>query len=206
MHSVILIAAILISFAFGKTDFVQYDVQISAFLFIVLYCIKRFVIPKDSVSRLIESVIFTLVVLFTVNATGGIYSPFFFLIYFLLFALSLLLQPVISITTTITLIIVFMVSLPENQSFKTLLPLFSLALLTPFALFMGQEYIKNEKLRMKNEELEEDALLFLSLVMKGHIKKIQDAVENFTGEHNLHDIKDHADRMEVLIEKYEKSI
>lgn len=199
IHSVILIAAILISFAFGKTDFVQYDVQISAFLFIILYCIKRFVVPKDSVSRLIESVIFTLVVLFTVNATGGIHSPFFFLIYFLLFALSLLLQPVISITTTIALIIVFMMSLPENQSFNTLLPLFSLALLTPFALFMGQEYIKNEK-------LEQDSLLFLSLVIKDHIKKIEEIVDNFTGKDNVHEIKEETQRMEKLIEKYEKSI
>lgn len=199
IHSVILIAAILVSFAFGKTDFVQYDVQISAFLFIILYCIKRFVVPKDSVSRLIESVIFTLVVLFTVNATGGIHSPFFFLIYFLLFALSLLLQPVISITTTIALIIVFMMSLPENQSFNTLLPLFSLALLTPFALFMGQEYIKNEK-------LEQDSLLFLSLIIKDHIKKIEEIVDNFTGKDNVHEIKEETQRMEKLIEKYEKSI
>lgn len=199
IHSIILIAAILISFAFGKTDFVQYDVQISAFLFIILYCIKRFVVPKDSVSRLIESVIFTLVVLFTVNTTGGIHSPFFFLIYFLLFALSLLLQPVISITTTIALIIVFMMSLPENQSFNTLLPLFSLALLTPFALFMGQEYIKNEK-------LEQDSLLFLSLVIKDHIKKIEEIVDNFTGKDNIHEIKEETQRMEKLIEKYEKSI
>lgn len=168
IHSIILIAAILISFVFGKTNLVQYDVQISAFLFIILYSIKRFVIPKDSVSRLVESVIFTLVVLFTVNATGGIHSPFFFLIYFLLFALSLLLEPIISITTTIALIVMFMLSLPENQSFNTLLPLFSLALLTPFALFMGQEYIKNEKLERE--------------------------------------VKQEAEVIEKLIEKYEKSI
>lgn len=168
IHSIILIVAILISFAFGKTDLVQYDVQISAVLFIILYCIKRFVIPKDSVSRLIESVIFTLVVLFTVNSTGGIQSPFFFLIYFLLFALSLLLEPIISISTTITLIVAFMMSLPENQNFRTLLPLFSLALLTPFAMFMGQEYIKNEKLERE--------------------------------------VKQEAEVIEKLIEKYEKSI
>lgn len=153
-----------------------------------------------------ESVIFAMVVLGIVNTTGGTDSPFFFLIYFLLFSISLLLEPVISITSTLALVIFFLLSIPQNQSLKSLLPIFSLAFLTPFAMFMGQEYVRNEKLKMKNEKLEENTLLFLSLMLKNHIKNIKNAVENFMGDKELHEIKKTTQKMEKVIEEYERSV
>jgi len=205
IHSVILIATIAITFLFPKTNLAQYDLQIGAILFIFLFLAKRFFIPRDTPSRLMESVIFTMVVLGIVNTTGGTDSPFFFLIYFLLFSISLLLEPVISITSTLALIIFFLLSLPENQSLKNLLPIFSLAFLTPFAMFMGQEYLQIKKLEAKSQKLEEDAFLFLSLMLKNHIKNIKNAVENFMGDKELHEIKKTTQKMEKVIEEYEKS-
>ncbi|MFN4212545.1 MAG: hypothetical protein ACK4FL_01110 [Microgenomates group bacterium] len=205
IHSLILIAAIGLTFLFPKTSLAAYDLQLAASLFIILFIAKKFFIPKDVPSRLMESVIFTLIVMGIVNTTGGPASPFFFLIYFLLFSLTLLLEPVISITTTLTLIIFFLLTMPENQSLKNLLPIFSLAFLTPFALFLGEEYLQNEKLKMKNEKLQEDTFLFLSLMLKNHLKNIKEAVENFVGDHQLETIKKSLMRMEKLIEKFERS-
>lgn len=204
IHSIILIATIAITFLFPKTNLAQYDIQIAAVLFIILFAAKRFFIPRDTPSKLMESVIFTMVVLGIVNTTGGTDSPFFFLIYFLLFSISLLLEPVISITTTLALIIFFLFSLPENQNLKALLPIFSLAFLTPFAMLMGQEYLQVKKLEVRSERLETDALLFLSLMLKNHIKTIKTAVENFMGDKELHEIKKSAQKMEKVIEEYER--
>lgn len=205
LHSLILIVTIGITFLFPKTNLAQYDLQIAAVLFIILFIAKRFFIPKDSPSHLIDSVIFTMIILGTVNTTGGTDSPFFFLIYFLLFSISLLLEPVISITSTISMIIFFLLSLPENQSLKSLLPIFSLAFLTPFALFMGQEYIQIEKLKVRSEKLEEDTYLFLSLMLKNHIKNIKSAVENFMGDRELTVIKKSIHQIDKLIEKFEEN-
>lgn len=205
IHSVILIATIGITFLFPKTNLAQYDIQIGAILFIILFLAKRFFIPRDTQSKLLESVIFTMVVLGIVNTTGGTDSPFFFLVYFLLFSISLLLEPVISITSTVSFIIFFLFSLPESQGLKNLLPIFSLAFLTPFAMFMGQEYIEVQKSKMKNQKLQEDSLLFISLMLKNYIKTIKDAVENFMGDKELHEIKKTAQKMEKVIEEYEKS-
>ncbi len=208
-HSVILIITIGLAFLFPGTILASYDLQISAALFIVFFVVKKLLGNKIQ-SRLIESVIFTFVILLTVNATGGLTSPFFFLLYFLLFSLSLLLEPVISITTTIAMMAFFIVYLPPNQEFHTLLPLFSLAFLTPFALFMGQEYIESQKAKVKGQKLEtelantkKDTFLFLSLMLKNHLKSIMYSLDNFMGDHELHSIKKHVRNMRQLIEKFE---
>ena len=205
IHSIILIATIAVSFLFPKTSLAQYDLIISAGLFIVLFLVKKIISVNHPRSRLIESVIFTFVVLTIVNTTGGITSPFFFLLFFLIFSLSLLLEPVISVVSTLALIIFFILFLPEGQSFKSLLPIISLAFLTPFALFLGEEYIEIKKSKIKNQKLQENTFLFLSLILKNHLKNIKQALENYMGDHELEIIKKTVNRMEKLIEKFEKS-
>lgn len=208
IHAVVLIITIAIAFLFPKTNLAQYDLQISAVLFIIMFLSRRLI---NKTGRLLESVIFTLVILLIVNTTGNTTSPFFFLIYFLLFALALLMEPVIAIITSFTLMVGFMFSIPPNQEIGALIPVFSLAFLTPFALLLGQEYvrIKNDELRIKNLEgkinqKQEDTFLFLSLMLKNHLKNIKTAIENFMGDHELHEIKHNADKMERLIEKFEQ--
>ncbi len=204
IHALILIFTVVLTFIFPKTNLAQYDLQISALLFILLYLTKKFIISKNVYSRLIESVVFTLIIMGIVNSTGGLSSPFFFLIYFLLFSLSIILEPVISITTTITLIIFFLLNLPANQDFKTLMPIISLAFITPFAMFLGQEKIEAQKSNLKNQKQKEETFLFLSLILKNHLKNIRDAAQNFVGDHQLEIIKKSAARMEKMIEKFEE--
>ncbi len=204
VHALILVFTIVLAFIFPKTNLAQYDLQISAGLFIALYLAKKFIVSKNIYSRLIESVIFTLIIMGVVNSTGGLTSPFFFLIYFLLFSLTLILEPIISITTTVTLIIFFLLNLPAGQDFKTLIPIISLAFITPFAMFMGQEHMESQKLKVKSQKQKEETFLFLSLLLKNHLTNIKEALENFVGDHELGIIKKSVQRMERLIEKFEK--
>jgi len=204
-HALILIFTIVLTFIFPKTNLAQYDLQISAGLFILLYLTKNFIITKNTYSRLIESVVFTLIIMGIINSTGGLTSPFFFLIHFLLFSLSLILEPIISITTTVTLIIFFLFNLPANQNFSTLMPIISLAFITPFAMFLGQEKIESEKLKANKEKTKEETFLFLSLLLKNHLNNIKEAVQNFVGDHQLEIIKKSVHRMEKLIEKFEEN-
>jgi hypothetical protein len=206
VHVIILIFTIALGFLFPKSALAQYDIQIAASLFIFFFLVKKLTFPNSQPSRLLESVIFTLIVLLIVNTTGATQSPFFFLIYFLLFSLSLLLEPIISMTTTLTLIVFFLLSLPKDQNFSVLLPIFSLAFITPFALFLGKEYEDNQKLKVKSQKSKEETFLFLSLILKNHLKNIREATENFIGDHQLSMIKKQAEKMEKLIEKFEKSI
>ena len=210
IHSVVLIGAIGISFLFPPPFSPNLTYRfLPHFLSYFLSC-GRFLGSRIK-SHLLESVIFTFVILLTINSTGGINSAFFFLLYFLLFSLALLLEPIISITATVALMVFFMISLPSGQSVKSLVPLFSLAFLTPFALFMGQAYIesRNSKFEIRNlssklTQKQEETFLFLSLMLKNHLKSIKNAIDNFMGDHELHEIKKHVRNMESLIEKFEK--
>ncbi|MFH1827080.1 MAG: hypothetical protein ABH812_01440 [bacterium] len=200
VHSLIMIATIAIAFVFPKTSIAQFDLQIIAALFIILFTSKKFL----RLSRLLESVIFTLIILIIINTTGGPSSQFFFLIYFLMFSLSLILEPVISIITTLACVIFFILFLPQQQSVNSLLPIFGLVFLTPFALYMGKEHIKNELLKNKNQNIKKDTFLFHALVLKNHINNIKNSLENFMGDHELSEIKNSTSEIEKLLEKFDE--
>lgn len=205
IHSIILIITIILAYIYPKTNLINFELQITAFLFIILYLSKKFIKSNNPSSKLIESVIFTFIIISIIEITGSLKSSFFFLNYFLIFSLSFLLEPIISITTSLTLIIIYLLDLPVNQNFSQLIPIISLAFITPFALFLGQQYLRNEKLKQKNTQIKEDTLLFLALIIKNHLKTIKEATENFIGDHQLEIIKKTVIRIEKLIEKYEKS-
>ena len=204
IHSLILIFTIALGFLFPRSALASYDLQIAALLFIFFFLVKKLALPNPPKARLLESVIFTLVVLLIVNTTGSVTSPFFFLIYFLLFSLSLLLEPIIAIVASLTLIIFFILSIPKDQNLSILLPIFSLAFITPFALFLGKEYEENQRLKAKSQELKEETFLFLSLILKNHLKKIAEAAENFLGDHQLLIIKKQTQKIQKIIDKFEK--
>lgn len=209
LHSTLIVITLTLSFIFSKTPFAIYDLQISALLFILLQLSKRF-FSKDK-HRLADSMIYTFIIFTIVNTSGGISSPLFFLTYFLLFSLSLLLEPVVSITTTMVLVFFSLLSLSQPFTASQLLPIISLIILTPFAIFLGQESFKEKKEKEKNALLKkslvdnkEKAFLFLSLIIKNHVRNINQAADNFLGDHQLDIIKKNAKRMEKLIDEYEK--
>jgi hypothetical protein len=202
IHAIILIITIILGFAIPKTQLVNYDVEIAACIFIIFYIVKK-IIPQKT--NLLESVIFTLIITLIVNSTGAAASPFFFLIYFLLFSLSLLLEPAVSLSASLTFIALFVIFMPKTENFKDLLPVFSLAFLTPFSLYLGREYLLLQKAKKNLNQTKEETFLFLSLIIKNHLKQLRQIAENFTGDHQLEAIKKSIDRMEKLIEKFERS-
>jgi hypothetical protein len=213
-HSLILMVTMAASFVFAKSQLSDYQLQVSAFFFIVYFLLKRFS-PQKSIfeHKLFDGIVFTFIIVSIVNTTGGITSPLFFLTYFLIFALTLLLEPVISISSTLALIILFLLSVPEGQTFDKLIPLFSLPFLTPFALFLGQQYQK--VLRQKNQiknlrdqtiENRKNTFFFMSLVLKDHIKTINTSLDNFVGEKEIQKIRTSVHRIEKLIDDYESEI
>ncbi|OGK28912.1 hypothetical protein A3D06_00160 [Candidatus Roizmanbacteria bacterium RIFCSPHIGHO2_02_FULL_40_9] len=210
-QSIILLITVLIAFLFGKKLPYELDLQLSGLLFIVYFVAKKFTKFLPSDYRIIDAVVFSLIILMIVLSSGGASSPFFFLCYFLLFALSLLLHPLVSMTTGFAIALFFLFDVEPGSSLGPIVPILSLPFLTPFALFMGNEYRKNLKQKKvintlveHQTELKENSMMFLTLVIKSHIKTIRNFSENFSGDHELEEIKKTTRRIEKLIEKYEE--
>ena len=101
----------------------------------------------------------------------GLNSPFFFLIYFLLFTIAFQNPPTTTLTYSLTLILLLSQSLNSIQS---LIPLLSLLFITPLAWFIGKQYLDKTKTDLDIEISETNVLLWLSLKFKTGICQIID--------------------------------
>jgi len=163
-----------------------YTLQVVALL-IIIYLLKPTLLKNFQISLDLENKINAFVLtstsLLLIFSTGGAESPFFFMLYFLLFGIAFLFQPKITLAYSIILI-----TLLSNQieSPQNLLRLFSLIFITPLALFFGKQYLQNleakkeirilkkqtikTKKALKNQET--NSLLWLSLNFKESTNEI----------------------------------
>lgn len=143
---------------------------------------------RQKINMTIDSVVFTMIILLLVISTGGLTSPLFFLIYFLMFGLTLLFEPLLTVSLTATMVLFFLFTPSQAEPIKEILQLFSLILITPVALFFGKQYLRvlasEEKIKILEEESEimeeaiqkeeTDILLWTSLEFKNSLTEILD--------------------------------
>lgn len=153
------------SFIFGNSDFIYYAPQLIALvsIFIIgLYLTKK-ILSLHLLALLINLIIFS---------TNGLNSPFFFLIYFLLFFIAF--QNPATTTLSYSLFLVLALSNTLNSPISAI-TLCSLLLVTPMAWFIGRTYL--EKLKDDNiiTSDETDVLLWHSLKLKTGLYQIIDS-------------------------------
>lgn len=151
LHVTLLALAVMVVYLWvTDPNLSLFSLQLTALLMLVLV-ITRFLI-KPASFRLVESIISTMAVLLVINDTGNLSSPLFFLNFFLLFELSLLLEPVIPLILSAILILFYIVlNIPiVNVSSFTILLAFPF--MTPLAVFLGKIYSKeeNQKREIRN--------------------------------------------------------
>lgn len=141
------------------------------------------------INQSVDAIILTVVVLLLVFSTGGIASPLFFLLYFLLFGISFLFEPFLAVFFSLILILFMIVNIGSPQD---LLKVASLIFVAPIALFFGQQYLQNlvsqnrikifQKKWLEDEktiESEETSVLFwLSLNFRNRIAEIIEITAN----------------------------
>jgi len=185
LHTAFLIAAVVLVFIWTNLPGLSvYTLQLIAFI-VLLYFINQFYArrKKRSFSKTnltIDAVIFILVVLLLVASTGGLTSPLFFLIYFLMFGLALLFEPLITLSLAGAMVFYFLIQPTKEAPLEEAVQLLSLLLVTPLALFFGKQYLRllenEEKIKILQEESqimeeeiekeETDVLLWTALDLK----------------------------------------
>ena len=107
----------------------------------------------------------------TVFYTQGLTSPFFFLVYFLLFTVAFQNPPSVALSLSLCLILFLGQSL---DSLSSLIPLLSLLLITPLSWFISQQYLDKNKVETDISVSETNVLMWLSLKFKTGISQIID--------------------------------
>ena len=154
----------IVSYLFSISPFTDFLPQIIALLAIVFIL---FIKQKNNLLFLIALI--TNLIVFT---THGLSSPLFFLTYFLLFAIAFKYPPRLTLAYSFIQIILLSQSL---NSLLSLIPLFSLALISPIAWFIGLQHQENEKLHTDLSVDETDIFLWFSLKFKNSLTQILDS-------------------------------
>lgn len=190
LHTLFLLIAVALAFFWTSNPHLSYyNLQLIA-VFIVFFFVNQIIARhhRHKINLTIDAVIFTVIILLLVISTGGLTSPLFFLIYFLMFGLSLLFEPLISFSLAAVLMLFFLFTPTKEEPLKEALQLFSLLLITPIAMFFGKQYLKvlqdEEKIKILEEEEEileqqikkeeTDVLLWTSLELKRGLTEILD--------------------------------
>lgn len=95
------------------------------------------------------------VILLVIFGTGNISSSLFFLLYFLLFGIAFVFEPVSVFIFVLGSILVFLPDALLNDTLGNFIRLGSLALISPIAFFFGKEYRRNDEEEKKLESIEE---------------------------------------------------
>lgn len=178
LHTLLLFAAVFGVLIWLLSPLEPYTLQLVGFLtllYIGTHSLRRHypkLFHKSSVT--LDLTILTSMILLLVTETGALTSPLFFLLYFLLFATSMLYEIEATLALTGALILYFLFLPGTNLSdLMHLSQLGALIMITPLALFTGHQYEVNLEEKETSRRLthhlshqETDTLLFLSLNLK----------------------------------------
>lgn len=145
----------------------------------------------------LDITILTSMILLLVTETGALTSPFFFLCYFLLFAVAMLYE--IEATLVLTgVFILFFLFLPgtDLSDLAHLSELIALVMITPLAILTGHQYETNLTSQLLSRQLshhlqseESDILLFLSLNLKRTLASSLDALSIIIPQAKIKDLR-----------------
>lgn len=153
----------VVAFAISLTPLSHYTPQLialSTILFILFNRLKLSTIPLISLAA--SLIVFT---------SGGLSSPFYFLVYFLLFSASFTISPIFSLLFSLVLVLLLGQTLSNPSS---LLSLTSLLFITPLVWLVSRESASATRSLNTIAKDETDFLLWINLKFKTGITTIID--------------------------------
>jgi len=160
----------------------QYNLQLTGALILLYFASKIFFRSLTS-SFFVTTIVLVSIILLLIFTSGGILSPIFFILDFLLIAIALLLSPSQAIVTALTLICLFLWQNYQDLSSSMIINLISLILITPLAIVLSKSYLKNLESQGKISILKEaikdeqiDNLLWISTTAKPSLSTIINSI------------------------------
>ncbi len=160
-QSLILILSFVIIYIWQQTPLSTYTIPILGLLIFVYLLLSARKKGKGFLNMggegpwgifILNTLIFLLIF-----STDGLYSPIFFLLYFLAFGIAFVFEPASVFIFILGSALVFLPQALTDDVMGNMLRLGSLLLISPLAFFFGNEYKKSEQSEAKIEAMEERA-------------------------------------------------
>lgn len=126
----------------------DYTLAISFFLFIIYglsALLRKQRYPRQSLTTSFDILIFISIGILLVFGTGGLYSPLFFLLYFLGFGITFVFEPIMIFLVAFGIAMVFLPEAITNNALESYLKIASIFLTALLGYFFGYEYKKKDK-------------------------------------------------------------
>ena len=143
--ALIVLGSFILVFVWQNSQLAQYSIPFVGFL-VFLFLLISFKRKQNlNLGGPVNFFILNTILLLFIFSTGGIVSPLFFLIYFLLFAAAFIMDPRSVFIIPIGLIIIFWSQVFEGDVTANIIKMASISILSPLAYFFGVQFKKNDK-------------------------------------------------------------
>lgn len=194
LHTLLLVVSVVVTFLWASVPALsRYNLQAVGLVVLLYFAGKIISKGRQQLLATIDGVMFTSISLLLILSTGGLHSPVFFLLYLLLFAISLIFEPIQSLLLTLTLLVVFLIDNPiSSLETASIINLTTLIVITPLALVFGRKYLQTLEERGKIQILknvisqeETDSLIWLSTKAKPTLINLLDTTSLIIGSNLL---------------------
>jgi len=157
LHNGLLLAALIASYLWSMSlsALTLQLISFTVIVFVLIQFLSRKVSFIKNNKMMINFLLLAFIVFVTLFSSGGLYSPFFFLLYFLLFGIALVFEPVSSLILTLFISLLLMTS-PSQDMVREIIQIGSLFLIAPLSVYFGSAYLKliqdEEKIDILKEE------------------------------------------------------
>ena len=186
LHALFLGLAIATTYIWSKDSTLSlYNLQLTGALVLLYFVFRMINTSRRSIisSSFPSTIILTVISLLLVFSTGGLISPLFFILSFLLFATALLFEPIQAATTSVVLIGLFTWDNYTRMNTQGTINIISLGLTTPLAIIFSRTYLINLEslgkikiLKRVIRQEEAESLLWISDTAKPSISTVLNSV------------------------------
>ncbi len=181
-HTLFLVFSVGLTYLWTKNPSLNsFNLQAVGLLILFYFGSKLLTGKRQRVLLVLDAIIFTSLTLFLILSSGGVHSNLFFLLYFLLFGLSLLFEPGQAILLSLLLIFLFSFDVSFHFDEPAIINLATLLFITPLASIFGRKYLQAQhelgKIVILDKiisEEETDTLLWLSTKAKPTLVNLLD--------------------------------
>ena len=164
LHGLLILFSFLLVFVWQNSDFQQYTIPFVGFLVFIFLLVsiknkKNLSIgPAGKLGGPVNFFVLNTVILLFIFSTGGLTSNLFFILYFLLFAASFIMDPKAVFVFPLGVLIVFWSALFKDDTGGNILKVAGIVLLSPIAYYLGNQFKRNETADDKKSEQADEAI------------------------------------------------